>query len=153
MRVPFKIPLVLIVLISFVSGCNKQQAATPLVGTWELISATATEKDSTYSTFNPKQKMIKIINSTHFAFLNHDLNRDRQDTSKAGFTAGGGKYTLVDSVYTEYLEYFIDKAWENNKFEFVVKTEGDTLVQKGVEKLEKLGIDRVIVEKYKRVNE
>ena len=32
---------------------------------------------------------------------------------------------------------------------FVYKN--DTLTQKGVEKLEKLGIDRIIVEKYKKV--
>ena len=39
-------------------------------------------------------------------------------------------------------------GWENHKFEFVVKIQNDTLVQKGVEKLEKLGIDRIIVEKF-----
>lgn len=58
---------------------------------------------------------------------------------------------MVDSLYTEHLEYFVDRAWEGHTFEFVVQLEGDTLVQKGVEKLEKLGVDRVIVEKYKRV--
>ena len=130
-------------------GCHSQQDRLPLVGTWELISATTTEKDSTFSTFNPKQKMIKIINPTHFAFLSHNLEKS-PDSSATGFTAGGGPYSLSDSVYTEHLDYFIDKAWENNKFEFVVKIVGDTLIQKGVEKVDKLGIDRIIIEKYKR---
>lgn len=67
------------------------------------------------------------------------------------FIAGGGAYTLVDSIYTEHLEYFVDRQWEDNKFEFVVKIVQDTLIQKGIEKVEKLGIDHVIVEKYKRV--
>lgn len=94
--------------------------------------------------------MIKIINSTHFAFLNHALNKSK-DSSKAEFSAGGGTYTLADSVYTERLEYYVDKDWENHTFPFVVTFSGDTLIQKGVEKLEKLGIDRIIIEKYKRV--
>jgi hypothetical protein len=93
--------------------------------------------------------MIKIINASHFAFLNHDITG--KDSSATRFSGGGGKYTLNDSTYTESLEYFTDKAWENHQFSFVVKIADDTLVQKGVEKVEKLGIDRVIIETYKRV--
>ena len=133
-----------------VCGCNTKQTTLPIIGTWELVSATTTEKDTTFSTFNPKQKMIKIINATHFAFLNHDPTA-RKDSSTVAFTAGGGAYTLADSVYTEHLDYYIDKAWENNKFDFVIKIINDTLIQKGVEKVDKLGIDRVIIEKYIRV--
>jgi len=142
--------LILIAVIFMFCGCNAKQTDAPITGTWELISATTTEKDTSFSTFDPTHKMIKIINSNHFAFLNHAINRGK-DTSAAAFTAGGGPYTLVDSVYTEHLDYFIDKAWENNKFPFVVKIIDDTLIQKGVEKVDKLGIDRVIIEKYKRV--
>ena len=141
----------LIILFFTVCGCDTKSTNMPIVGTWELVSATTTEKDSTFSTFDPKHKMIKIINPTHFAFLNHDITTEK-DSSKSSFTAGGGKYTLADSTYTEYLEYFIDKAWENNKFPFVVKLVNDTLIQKGVEKVDKLGIDRIIIEKYKRVD-
>jgi hypothetical protein len=146
----FNFTLALIAINFAFVGCETKPAALPLVGTWELISATATEKDSTFSTFNPKQKMIKIINSTHFAFLNH-ARQAGKDSAASAFVAGGGSYTLVDSLYTEHLDYFIDKAWENHKFEFVVQLHGDTLIQKGVEKVEKLGIDRIIVEKYRRV--
>ncbi|SOD91849.1 hypothetical protein [Spirosoma fluviale] len=144
----------LLFVLSFLPAClscNSPQTPPSLVGTWELVSATATEKDSTFSTFDPSHKMIKLINATHFAFLNHAVSKN--DSSATRFSAGGGKYTLVDSVYTENLEYFTDKAWENNKFQFVVKFAGDTLIQKGVEKVEKLGIDHIIIEKYKRVNE
>lgn len=146
-----KIANLLAVALVALGSCQTQPATLPLVGTWELISATATEKDSIFSTFNPKQKMIKIINDTHFAFLNHD-SRSAKDSAAGPFTAGGGTYTLKDSVYTEHLEYFIDKAWENHDFQFVVTIAGDTLTQKGVEKLEKLGIDRIIIEKYRRVH-
>lgn len=142
--------LTLIAIIVLSCNPDKKQNQLPLIGTWELISATTTEKDSTYSTFNPNVKMIKIINPTHFAFLSHDLKMGK-DTATAAFTAGGGAYTLVDSVYTEHLEYFISREWEDNKFEFVVKINNDTLIQKGIEKIEKLGVDHVIIEKYKRV--
>jgi hypothetical protein len=134
-----------------VTGCNenkKQQLS--LEGTWQLVSATSTQKDSTVSTFNAKQKMIKIINQTHFAFLSHDLNNGK-DTATAAYSAGGGTYTLTDSIYTEHLDYFSDRQWENNKFEFVVKIVQDTLIQQGIEKVEKLGIDHIIVEKYKKI--
>ncbi|GAB2567996.1 hypothetical protein [Spirosoma areae] len=136
-----------IVVLCSAYGCTKQQTQVPLIGTWELISATTTEKDTTFSTFDPSRKMIKIINSTHFAFLNHTI---RKDTTTAPFSAGGGVYTLVDSIYTEHLDYFTDKAWENHTFQFAVKITGDTLIQQGIEKVDKLGIDRVIVETYKR---
>ncbi|WP_348800262.1 hypothetical protein [Flavobacterium adhaerens] len=129
---------------------KKETNAIPLEGTWRLISAETIENDSTFSTFNPKTKMIKIINKTHFAFFNHDLKNGKD--SMAVFFAGGGKYTLKDSIYTENLEFFNNRDWENNKFEFVVQINNDTLTQKGVEKIEKLGIDRIIVEKYVREN-
>lgn len=146
----FSIGIIVLSIISIMFACNTQQTSIPLIGTWELISATSTEGDTTVSTFNPKNKMIKIINSTHFAFLNHDLSMGK-DTTTAAYIAGGGSYTLVDSTYTEQLEYFIDRRWENNTFQFVVTIVNDTLIQKGIEKVEGLGVDHVIVEKYKRV--
>ena len=147
-----KLNILLILIIVLTVSCqnDKPQDELPLVGTWELIGATTIEKDTSFSTFDPKIKMIKIINPTHFAFLSHDLNMGK-DTATAKFTSGGGSYTLKDSVYTEHLEYFIARAWENNKFEFVVNIVNDTLIQKGVEKVEKLGVDHIIIEKYKRV--
>ncbi|MCC6279516.1 MAG: hypothetical protein IT262_02885 [Saprospiraceae bacterium] len=143
----------LLLALALFASCQttpEKPAALPLVGTWELISATSTEKDSTFSTFNPKHKMIKMITPTHFAFFLHDLTMGK-DTATAAYSGGGGTYTLVDSVYTEHLEYFNNREWEDHKFSFVVTVKNDTFTQQGVEKLEKLGIDRVIVERYKRV--
>ena len=129
---------------------NPSKPTAPLTGTWQLISATSTERDSTYSTFDPKTKMIKIITPTHFAFFNHDLQQGK-DSTTAVFVAGGGEYTLKDSVYSEHLQYCNYREWEDHKFDFVVDIRNDTLTQRGVEKLENLGIDRIIVEKYVRV--
>lgn len=143
------ISILILILIITITSCTSEKKEIPLAGTWRLISAETTEKDSTFSTFNPKTKMIKIINDSHFAFFNHDLNNGK-DSTNAVFFGGGGKYTLKDSTYTENLEFFNNRQWENNKFEFIVKIKNDTLIQKGIEKIEKLGIDRVIVEKYVR---
>ena len=142
------IPFLIVMLLLASCEIKEDPNLLPLTGTWRLISSETTEKDSTFSTFNSKTKMIKIINDSHFAFFNHDLNNGKD--SSAVFFGGGGKYTLKDSVYTENLEYFNNRQWENNKFEFVVKIKNDTLIQKGIEKVEKLGVDRIIVEKYVR---
>jgi hypothetical protein len=143
-------PLLLAASIFTSCTTSDTQKPLPLVGTWQLISATSTERDSTFSTFNPKTKMIKIITPTHFAFFNHDLTQGK-DSANVVFAGGGGEYTLKDSIYTEHLQYFNIREWEDHKFEFVVKIQNDTLTQSGVERIEKLGIDRVIVEKYVRV--
>lgn len=139
--------LILISIISLTS-CNSGKK-NPIEGTWRLIAAETTEKDSSFSTFNKNTKMIKIINDSHFAFFNHDL-KNGKDSTNAVFFGGGGKYTLKDSIYTEHLEFFNNRDWEDNKFEFTVKVQNDTLIQTGVERVEKLGIDRIITEKYVR---
>lgn len=149
--------LTTILLASFFVSCNTtpkgsgdKPAPLPIIGTWQLISATTTERDSTFSTFNPNHKMIKIITPTHFAFFNHDVKMGK-DSATAAFSAGGGTYTLSDSLYTEHLEYFNQREWEDHTFSFIAAIKNDTFTQQGVEKLEKLGIDRLIVEKYKRI--
>ena len=147
----FKTKLLLMLSFSTLFACESKEESLPIIGTWQLVSAETIEKDTSFSTFNSKVKMIKIINPTHFAFMSHDISAQKDSTSTAPFIAGGGEYTLVDSVYTENLEYFVDKNWENNKFTFTVKIQNDTLIQKGVEKVEKLGVDRIIIEKYVKV--
>ncbi|MBO0947033.1 hypothetical protein J2I46_00455 [Fibrella sp. HMF5405] len=117
-----------------------------------MVAASSTEQGKTVSTFDPKRKMIKIINDTHFAFLNHDISAAK-DSTAAPFSAGGGRYTLIGDTYTEHLDYFTDKQWEGNKFEFTVKLVQDSLIQRGVEKVEKLNVDHIIVETYKRVQD
>jgi hypothetical protein len=92
---------------------------------------------------------IKIINDTHFAFLQHDLKRGQD--SGAVFVAGGGRYSLSDSSYTEHLEYCSARNWEGNDFTFTISIKADTLIISGVEKVEGAGVNRVNIEKYIRV--
>ena len=153
-----KISTCLILLLSTLAACEEKvkeelpaRGALPLQGTWQLISGTTIEKGDTVTTWYNKQlSFIKIINKSHFAFLNHDVRNGKDST--AAFSAGGGRYTLQDSSYTEHLEYCSDRQWENNDFTFTITIKNDTLVQSGIEKIDSAGINRLNIEKYVRVN-
>jgi hypothetical protein len=127
-----------------------KQSSLPLTGTWRLLTGTTIEKGDTVVTdYTKNLSFIKIINDTHFAFLQHDLNKGKD--SVATFVAGGGSYSLNDSSYTEHLEYCSAREWEGNDFSFTISIKNDTLIQSGVEKLESAGVDRINIEKYVRV--
>ena len=130
---------------------EKETAESPLTGTWQLISGTLIDKgDTTITDYTRGIQMIKIINDSHFAFLNHDLNKGK-DSTAAQFVAGGGPYELVGDNYTEHLEYCSDRQWEGNDFVFTVEIKNDTLTQSGIEKVEGTTIDRLNIEKYVRL--
>lgn len=147
-----------IVITAILLSCNtptssekQEKKQIPLEGTWELISGTTIEKEDTVTTdYTKGQKMVKIINATHFAFLRHDLSKGKDS---AIYSSGGGSYSLTDSLYTERLEYCSDREWEGHNFQFTVSFKNDTLIQTGIEKLENLGINRLNIEKYVRVKD
>jgi hypothetical protein len=132
-------------------SCANQKNETPkLEGTWKLISGTLIEKgDTTVTDYTQNTSFIKIINPSHFAFLQHDLKKGKDST--AVFSSGGGRYTLIDSLYTEHLEYCSARDWEGNDFTFTITINNDTLVQSGVERIEASGINRLNIEKYVRI--
>ncbi len=126
-------------------------AANPVVGTWQLITGTLIEKgDTTVTDYTENISFIKIINDSHFSFLQHDLKKGKDST--AVFAAGGGSYSIQDSIYTEHLEYCTDRAWEGNDFTFTLSIKNDTLTQRGLEKVEGTGINRENIEKYVKIS-
>ena len=132
---------------------NSQQSskALPLVGTWQLITGTVIAGgDTTVTNYDKNISFIKIINDTHFSFLQHDVNKGKD--SAAMFVAGGGKYDLKDSTYTEHLEYCSARNWEGNDFVFKIRIKNDTLIQSGFERVKGTKIDRINIEKYCRIN-
>lgn len=142
------------IIVSLISctTATKQYTPKPIEGSWQLITGTLIEKGDTVVTDYTKNiSFIKIINDTHFAFLQHDLNKSKDST--AVFASGGGKYTVNDSLYTEYLEYCNAREWEGNDFKFSYIIKNDTLIQKGLEKIESQGINRVNIEKYVRIKQ
>ena len=134
-----------------ISSNDKAVKPPEIIGTWKLISTTTIEKgDTVFSKPKATEEMIKIINDSHFAFLNHDLKKGKD--SSAVFVAGGGSYTLSGDKYSEHLQYCNYREWEDNKFDFNVSFHGDTLVQRGIERVSDIGVDREIIERYIRVN-
>ena len=140
------------ILVALIS-CNtktKQESPKPIEGSWQLITGTLIEKGDTVVTDYTKNiSFVKIINDTHFAFLQHDLKKGKDST--VVFASGGGKYTVNDSLYIEHLEYCSAREWEGNDFKFNYIIKKDTLIQKGIEKIESQGINRVNIEKYVRI--
>jgi hypothetical protein len=133
--------------ITFILSCNVK-TDIHLNGTWQLVSGTTiTKGDTVFTDYTKDLSMIKIINDTHFAFLKHGLKKD----SVSNFDAGGGSYSLKGDQYTEHLDYYNDKNWEGKTFDFTVSLSNDTLTQRGIEKVEAAGIERVIIEKYVKV--
>jgi len=69
----------------FLLSCGAEKAeVTPkqIKGTWQLVTATVIEKgDTTVTDYTKKISFIKIINDTHFAFLQHDLNKGKDSAA------------------------------------------------------------------------
>ncbi len=143
-------------VVSLIVACTKQSTTAdsntvPIKGTWKLLTGTLIEKgDTTVTDYTKGVSFIKIINDTHFSFINHDLNHGK-DSTTAAFSAGAGTYTLKDNTYTEHLEYCNAREWEDHDFTFTIEIKNDTLIQKGIEKIESQGIERLNIEKYVRV--
>ena len=150
-------PLAFILLTILILSCHTKVVKDitnqlPINGTWQLVSGTTiTNGISSVTDYTKDQRMIKIINDSHFAFLKHDLNAAKDSSNN--IEAGGGSYTLAGNVYTEHLDYFNDRNWEGKTFTFNVTIQNDTLIQKGTEKVEGAGIDPEIIEKYERVKQ
>jgi hypothetical protein len=137
------------------AACERipKQAPNPLIGSWQLVSSVYIKKDTVIHNDLPGTSMIKILNDTHFAFMQHTV--DKTDTTGI-FGGGGGTYTLKDNQYTEHVEYCSARPYEGNDFEFTIEFRGDTLVQSGVEKLKEIGAgeeDMQLVEKYLRIQQ
>jgi hypothetical protein len=145
------------IFLALLSSCESKQQnepvavpVNPMIGTWELVSGeTIQGKDTTVTDYTKGKKFIKIINGAHFAFVGHDLAKGKD--SLAFYTSGAGTYTLTDSSYTEHLAFCSDRAWEGNDFSFHVLIRNDSLTQTGIEKIEKLGVDRLNIERYVRL--
>ena len=77
----YKIVFTLISLFTFSCQSIKEENL-PIQGTWKLFSAILIEKgDTSITDYSKKVSFIKIINESHFAFLNHDLNHGKDSTA------------------------------------------------------------------------
>lgn len=154
LRLPFAIGLM---VLAFVSCGEKKTVVTalesPLTGTWKLAYSQLIKNGDTSSTYPVKgkeQEMIKIFNGSHFAFFKHDLSKG-SDSATADFGSGAGTYTLSGDQYTEHLQYCSFRSWEDQRFSFTLTIKNDTLIQRGIEKIDSLNVNHEIVEAYIRL--
>ncbi|OHX64041.1 hypothetical protein [Flammeovirga pacifica] len=141
--------LIYLITLLTISSCIQKSKVPNIQGTWELISAESVENDSSKMMDLSNRRMIKIFSQQHFAFFNHDVHNGKDSTTY--YASGGGTYLLKGDEYTEKLEYCSYRPWEGNDFTFRLYFEGDTLIQIGKEEIADLGVDRLIIEKYKRI--
>jgi len=121
-----------------------------LNGTWKLIYSKVTTGKKTEITYPVKdQEMIKIFNGNHFAFFKHDVKKGKIATPV--FSSGAGTYTISGNVYKEHLSYCNYRDWENMDFEFTISLKKDSLIQKGIEKIDSLNVNQEIIEIYTRI--
>jgi hypothetical protein len=104
-------------VVILLAACQPVPQRGPLEGAWEMVSGryTTTNPDTTIEV---TRSQIKILTATHFAF-------GRQ--SELGAFAGGGRYTLQDSTYTEIVEYHSDTLAIDQTLPFNYRLEGDSL--------------------------
>ncbi len=103
-------------LVLTVSACQDQNG--PLEGTWEMVSATYTDADTTTTLVLSDVRATKILTSDHFAF-------GRQQDE--GAYAGGGMYTYQDGSYTEVIQFHSNSDWLTDTLQFKARIEGDSL--------------------------
>ena len=90
-----------ILFLVFMTSCKETTEKTPpttnsIQGTWKLLTGTLIEKgDTTITDYTKDLSFIKIINDSHFSFLQHDTRKD-----STNFSAGGGRYELKENTYT-----------------------------------------------------
>jgi len=146
--------ILIFIIILFFSCVEKNDTAnTPhstannsIMGSWKLVYADIRENDSIQIKDLSNTDFIKIINATHFAFFNQERG------SSENYFAGGGTYVLDGTTYTETLDFINDTDFRGHEFPFNIEIKGDSLIQKGHEKVEAAGVDRYILEKYIRIN-
>ncbi|GAA4306744.1 hypothetical protein GCM10023149_00110 [Mucilaginibacter gynuensis] len=143
----------LLIIPVVLSACSRpsSQNDQPILGTWRLVTAKNITKGDTVTTFPVAgQEMIKMFNNERFSFFKHDLKQGK-DTANANFESGNGTYKLTGQDYSEHLEYCNYREWENHDFKFTVSIKNDTLIQKGIERIDSLNVNREIVETYVRL--
>jgi hypothetical protein len=139
------LPAAILALASCKQPAQTVSADSPLNGSWKLINSKSIVKKDTTDT-SPKKgiETIKLYNNDHFSFFTH--NTVKMDTPQ--YVSGAGPYTLKGTDYTEHLQYCSAREWENHDFNFTLTIKNDTMQQRGVEKIDSLHVDHVIIETY-----
>ncbi|HZX59245.1 MAG TPA: hypothetical protein VFE54_10985 [Mucilaginibacter sp.] len=139
-----------IAVLALTSFTNRPSSSKKrsLNGSWRLVSSKSITKKDTVDTSPAKGiETIKLYNDTHFTFFTHNTDKSVTPT----YDSGAGMYTLYGNKYTEHLKYCSEREWENHVFNFTIQLKQNSFVQRGVEKIDSLHIDHIIIETYVRI--
>jgi hypothetical protein len=128
--------VVTFLLIILFAGCSTPPQKNKIEGVWELISQKWNGKGEISG------RDIKVITDKHFSFIFQDTaeaksllaKKTLKDSLSAFFDdlyAGAGSYKLVDSIYTETIEFFSNPEHIGQSTDFIVRVDGDRLYQSG----------------------
>jgi hypothetical protein len=140
-------------------GCTPEKAS-PLEGAWEMVDATYTPADPTFSLST--QRQIKLLTRDHWAYLSQQKSAPKLSSGSdaellaaaKGFGAGGGTYTLDGDNYSEHIEFFSAPNFVGATIKFKIKWEGDEWIQTGTLPIKALGLgdkDVDLSERYRRI--
>jgi len=119
----------ILALVLLAAPASAQLPATPLEGTWEMVSQTIIYPDSVVDRGVRLARSWKILNSTHFAFGRQVLVGDEIQDEVYG---GGGRYELLgDSVYVEHIEFHSSHDLVGVSIRFRARIDGDTWYHEG----------------------
>ena len=110
--------LIGMVVLFAASGARAQLPATPLEGSWEMVSQRVVYPDSTVDRTDQIPYTIKILNSTHFAFGRQILDEE--------VFAGGGTYSFDGETYTEHITWHSSAGLAGQAISFEARVDGDT---------------------------
>jgi len=132
MKKPFSVVLLALIAISLLTISSvpgttlksKKQTAS-VEGTWQLVSYKYGSSQSAFIDRNESSNRIKVINKTHFIWV-------EVDNSGKVVQSAGGKYTLAGEIYTEFLEFGVGMdQYLKSSPQFTIKVEGDMMFQSG----------------------
>ena len=96
-------------------------AASPLEGTWELVSGVYTTAEGVVTKVDASEvRSMKVLNPTHFAFLTVSASDGKF------IRAGGGPYRVEGTRYSETVRYASAPSMVNQTYEFSYRIDGDT---------------------------
>ena|SRR5690349_17308091 len=103
-----------------------QAAGDKHVGTWKLVSTRYGDAKE-FTKYGDTSTRLKLINPTHFTWLEVEAKTKRVSAS------AGGRYTLTGDTYTETIDFAGEgmEAYLNKPQKFNIKIDGDKLFQSG----------------------
>ena len=130
-----------ILTISAGTVFNPKKDKVNIQGTWQLVSCKYGPTASGFTDFPEVMHRIKVINETHFIWVQYDT------LSRKVVSSAGGSYTIIGNTYTESLDFGLAMdGYLKQNHTYTVKVEGDIFFLSGL-----LAPDYKIEEIWKRV--